>query len=257
MAVVKCLWMMWLWIFSSFSDSTPNQSRAEWIGAPSAGVKRLLTALWCRWRWVWGREWALGSAPGFLKVLPRCWAGVLSSSGGRRPAATQIDSGPVCMCGSTRGLVAGGGRATMDCENPPHVAWTPVCWPSSGGSSCSSSSRPSSRCCPSRGRSSSRRRLSGVGGRQLLAGCGHLARPLALCSGHEVVVVAVATAEPELHTLGGDDVIVVAWCPAAAGAGGTRQGADGALNCSKETKQAKLPTCRFHSLQKAKLDLQY
>lgn len=32
----------------------------------------------------------------------------------------------------------------------------------------------------------------------------------AFCSGHEVVVIAVATSIPEVHTPGGDDVEVVA-----------------------------------------------
>lgn len=149
------------------------------------------------------------------------------------------------MCGSTRGLAASGGRATLDCENSPHVAWTPACWPS-----CSSSSRPScrctacSRCCPSRGRSSTWRRLW-----QRLAGCGHLACPLALCSGHEVVIVAVATSKPELLTCGADNIKVVAWCPSTAGAGGARQGADGALDYSKEIEHIKLATCKCHQYQ--------
>lgn len=50
----------------------------------------------------------------------------------------------------------------------------------------------------------------------------------------------MATPVPEVHTFGGDDVVVVARCPAAAGAGSTRQGADRALNYSKEREQVKL-----------------
>lgn len=76
--------------------------------------------------------------------------------------------------------------------------------------------------------------------RVLAAWRGNLAGPLALVLGHEVVAVAVATAIPEVHALGGDDVVVVACYPAAAGAGGTRQGADGALDCRKQTET--LPT---------------
>lgn len=34
--------------------------------------------------------------------------------------------------------------------------------------------------------------------------------PLALLPGHEVVAVAMAAAIPEVHTLGGDDVVVIA-----------------------------------------------
>lgn len=74
---------------------------------------------------------------------------------------------------------------------------------------------------------------------------GNLAGPLALVLGHEVVAVAVATAIPEVHALGGEDVVVVACYPAAAGAGGTRQGADGALDCRKQTET--LPTSGCHS----------
>lgn len=72
--------------------------------------------------------------------------------------------------------------------------------------------------------------------RVLTAWCRNLAGPLALFLGHEVVGVAVATAKPEVHALGGDDIVVVAGYPAAAGAGGTRQGADGALDCGKQTE---------------------
>lgn len=57
----------------------------------------------------------------------------------------------------------------------------------------------------------------------------------------------MATAIPEVHALGGDDVVVVACYPAAAGAGSTRQGADRALNCSKETE--KLPTCSLQAIK--------
>lgn len=34
--------------------------------------------------------------------------------------------------------------------------------------------------------------------------------PLALLPGHEVVAVAIAAAVPELDTLGGEDVVVIA-----------------------------------------------
>lgn len=45
----------------------------------------------------------------------------------------------------------------------------------------------------------------------------------------------MTTAEPEVRTLGGDDVVVVAGHPRAAGAGGARQGANRAPNCGQET----------------------
>lgn len=57
----------------------------------------------------------------------------------------------------------------------------------------------------------------------------------------------MAAAIPEVHALGGDDVVVVACYPAAAGAGSTRQGADRALNCGKETE--KLPTCGLQAIK--------
>lgn len=188
-------------------------------------------------------EWAFHCAPWVFRILPRCWTGVLCSSTMGRPAVAQMDSGSVGMCGGTCGLSAGAaGRASVDYENPPHVARPSTCWTSRGGSTCS---RSSSRCgacswCRSMGRFS-----SGSGSDRLgapLARCRNLARPLALSSGHEVVAVAVATSIPEMLTLGGDDIVVVAWYPVAAGAGSTRQGADRALNCSKETGWVKLPT---------------
>lgn len=252
MLMMICLWTI---SFSSLCGPAQNQSRAVWIGDPSAGVGRLKTALWGQWWQSWSREWAL-PAPwvfGVFRVLPRSWAAVLCSSDRWRSASSQIDSASVGICGGARGLSAGAaGWTSLDCENPPHIAWLPTCWPSRGGSPCSrSSSRwgacsrcwTSSRCGPSRSRFSSRSWLSGGSGgrRALLARCRHLTRPLALCPGHEVVAVAVATSIPEVHTLGGDDIVVVAGYPAAAGAGSARQGADRALNCSKETEQVKLP----------------
>lgn len=68
-----------------------------------------------------------------------------------------------------------------------------------------------------------------------LAGRGNLTRPPTLFQAHKVVAVAVTTAEPEVRALGGDDVVVVAGFPGAAGAGGARQRADGALDCREET----------------------
>lgn len=44
----------------------------------------------------------------------------------------------------------------------------------------------------------------------------------------------MATAIPEVHTLGGDDVVVVAGDPGAAGARRTRQSANGALAWREE-----------------------
>lgn len=132
--------------------------------------------------------------------------------------------------GCARGLSAvAASRTSLDGEDPPHVA--PACRPPGGRPPCSGSSRSTSRG-PRRGGSSPGGRLS----RALLAWRGHLTRPLALCPGHEVVAVAVATSIPEMHTPGGDDIEVVAGHPSAAGAGGTRQGADGALNYSKQQR---------------------
>lgn len=68
-----------------------------------------------------------------------------------------------------------------------------------------------------------------------LAGRGNLTRPPTLFQAHKVVAVAMTTAEPEVRALGGDDVVVVAGFPGAAGAGGARQRADGALDCREET----------------------
>lgn len=70
-----------------------------------------------------------------------------------------------------------------------------------------------------------------------MARCREGTGPLALLPGQEVVAVAVATAIPEVCALGGEDVVVVACNPGAAGAGGARQGADGAHNCSTQTQQ--------------------
>lgn len=58
--------------------------------------------------------------------------------------------------------------------------------------------------------------------------------PLAIFLCHKVVAVAVTTTEPEVHTLGGDDVVVVAGDPGAAGARGARQSANGALSWGEE-----------------------
>lgn len=88
--------------------------------------------------------------------------------------------------------------------------------------------------------------------RVLTARCGNLAGPLALFLGHEVVAVAVATAIPEVHALGGDDIVVVACHPAAAGAGGTRQGADGALDCRKQTKRERRAASQLGFIQTLK-----
>lgn len=67
---------------------------------------------------------------------------------------------------------------------------------------------------------------------------GHAPRAcrLALCLGHEIVAVAMATSIPEMRTLGCQDIIVVAWRPDGAGAGGPRQRAGGALNCNKQRR---------------------
>lgn len=64
----------------------------------------------------------------------------------------------------------------------------------------------------------------------------NLTGPLTLLQAHKVVAVAMTTAKPEVHTLGGDDVVVVAGHPSAAGASGARQGANRALNCRQETE---------------------
>lgn len=61
-----------------------------------------------------------------------------------------------------------------------------------------------------------------------------LTHPLALFQGHKIVAVAMTTAVPEVHALGGDDVIVIAGGPGAAGAGSAGQRADRVLNCSRE-----------------------
>lgn len=40
----------------------------------------------------------------------------------------------------------------------------------------------------------------------------------------------MTTSKPEVCTLGGEDIIVIAGCPGTAGAGSTRQRADGAFD---------------------------
>ena len=187
-------------------------------------------------------------APWVFRVLPRCWAGVLGSSTMGRPTRA-LDSASVGVCGGACGLSAGAaGRASLHGENPAHVAWASTCWPSRCGSTCSSSSSRCGACSwwgPCRGGLSPRGGTSSGSdwARARLARRRNLARPLALGAGHEVVAVTVATSVPEVHALGGDDVEVVAGNPVAAGAGSTRQGADGALNCSRGTEGARLPTC--------------
>lgn len=61
-----------------------------------------------------------------------------------------------------------------------------------------------------------------------------LTNPLALFQGHKVVAVAMTIAVPEVHALGGDDVIVIAGDPGAAVASSAGQRADGVLNCRRE-----------------------
>lgn len=68
-----------------------------------------------------------------------------------------------------------------------------------------------------------------------LAGRRNLTRPPTLFQAHKVVAVAMTTAKPEVHALGGDDVVVVAGYPGAAGASGARQGANRVLDCREET----------------------
>lgn len=78
-----------------------------------------------------------------------------------------------------------------------------------------------------------------------MARCREGTGPLALLPGQEVVAVAMATAIPEVRALGGEDVVVVACYPGAAGAGGARQGADGAHNCSTQTQRNRTTVSRM------------
>lgn len=142
---------------------------------------------------------------------------------GRSAGGAQQDSGPVGVVGGALGPPAGGpGRSPLDCEDPPRAARAP-------------SRRPPGRGPPSAGLSS-RGGLCGRRGRLRapLAPGGSPAAPLALRPGHEVVAVAVATSVPEVHALAGGGVVVVARHPGAAGAGGARQRADGALDCRQD-----------------------
>lgn len=141
-----------------------------------------------------------------------CISGVLP---GGRPAlrltGSQGGPAPVGVRGGARDLPSR--RGALRCEAPPCCAARPHDLSRGGG--------------PRRSGIS-----SGWSVGPALGGGGALAHPLAVGSGHKVVAVAVATAVPEVGALGREDVEVVAGHPAAAGAGGAGQRADGSLNCS-------------------------
>lgn len=191
---------MWSWILDFLTSFSSGRKDLKSIWRPVVGGR--------------SRERAFCRAPRVLRVLPCSWSRVLCSCDSCRPTCSQVNPGSVGLSGSTWRLPAGGGRATLDCENPPHVVWPP------------------------RGGVSSRRHSGS--NRALLDRRRRRTRTLAFSAGHEVVVVSIATSKPEVNTLCCDDIIVVAGFPAAAGAGGARQRADRALNCSKETEQRRV-----------------
>lgn len=140
-------------------------------------------------------------------LLPGCGAAELGGGAGPRPVDAQVESAPV-------GVGGGAGGVASRREHAAHGASGPGA--SGGWGDTWSGPRSGPR--------------SGRGLGLPLARRGARARPLALHPGQEVVAVAVATAVPEVDAPGGQDVVVVARNPDAAGAGGSRQRADGALD---------------------------